>query len=305
VVAAVALAGAFACRPEPGLGSVAYTRGALVHVLDLSTCRERVRHAASPRPRPAVAIVARRKGGSGSQAIVVRDRRTGTARTVYRVAESYSRIPAGAPGPIVLLKVAGGWIFFAIDPQGSASLAADGLVVQVVSKRGGPVHTIGPMLGYADYLAWCGGRLVYTAGVDRIAWHDKRLLVARPPDWRARPLVQAPGRAFGSVTCSPDGRSVVVEEQRAGGVNMTSVRAHWSLWRVGLDGSQARLTSPPAGFADDSPRADGSTILFVRSRRGHGTLYALRGGHVVGPFASLGFDLGYYGHHRWRYTVGG
>jgi hypothetical protein len=309
VVAAVAVAGALACRPQPGLGPVTYTRGALVHVLDLATCREHVHRAPAPMAQPTLAsggvtvgIAVRRHGLSGSQSIVVRAGRT--RRVVHRVAESFRRIPAGAPGPIMLLKLAGGWVFFALDPQGSASLAADGLRLQVVSTRGGPVRTIGPTLARDDYLAWCGGRLVYTGGGDRIATTHKQLLVAGPPDWRPTPLVRAPGRAFGSVVCAPDAKSVVVQEQRDTGTNMTSVRAHWSLWRVTLDGRRTRLTSPPAGFADDSPRFDGPTILFVRERRGDGVLYALRSGRVVGPFASLGFDLGYYGHHAWPYTVG-
>jgi hypothetical protein len=86
---------------------------------------------------------------------------------------------------------------------------------------------------------------------------------------------------------------------------MSSVWAHWSLWRVSLHGSQHRLTSPPAGYSDESPRfsRDGRTLFFVRSRKGVGELYALRGGRVLGPLASLGFRLGYYGHTDWAYSV--
>lgn len=307
MVAALAVTGALACRPEPGLGRISYTRAARVHVLDLATCRERVHRAPAPRPQPMLAedgvtvgVRVRRNGPTGSQAIVVHDH--GRTRVVHRVAESFRRIPAGAPGPIVLLKLAGGWIFFAVDPQGSASLAADGLVMRAVSTRGGPVRTIGPSLARADYLAWCGGRLVYTGGRDRIATTHKQLLVAAPPDFRPRLLVREPGQAFGSLACAPGGRSVVVQQQRQTGPNM-NVSAHWALWRVALDGRRTRLTSPPAGYADDSPRFDGSTVLFVRERRGSGALYAFRAGSLLGPFASLGFDLGYYGHHAWPYTV--
>lgn len=313
MVAAVAAAAAFACRPEPGLGPVSYTRGAVVHVLDLATCRERVRRApaaAPPAPlasadgRITVTVAARQSGAKGSQSIVVHDRRAATARTVYRVAESYARIPAGAPGPLMLFKLSGDarWIFFAIDPQGSQSLAADGLRMLVVSTRGGRVHRIGPTLAGDDYLSWCNGALVYTGGGDRIATTNKQLLVAKPPDWRPRPLVPGRGRAFGSVTCAPDRRSVVVQEQRDTGPNM-NVRAQWSLWRVGLDGREARLTAPPRGSADESPRFGGSTLLFVRSLRGHGALYGLRHGRVVGPFASLGYGPAYYGHYSWPYAV--
>jgi hypothetical protein len=160
------------------------------------------------------------------------------------------------------------------------------------------------MLVYRDYLAWCGGRLAFTAGIDRVAADRKQLLVAAPPDWRSRPLVRAPGRSWGSLACAPDGRSVVVQSQpQSDDPDFFATR--WSLWRVGLDGTRRRLTSPPRGFADESPRLsrDGATVLFVRSHRGAGALYALRDGRLTGPLLSLGSQLGYYGHHDWWQTA--
>jgi hypothetical protein len=77
------------------------------------------------------------------------------------------------------------------------------------------------------------------------------------------------------------------------------------LWRVGLDGTSTRLTSPPRGYADESPHfaPDQSTLYFVRARRGDGKLYALRGGRIVGPLLTLGHEDGYYGHTAWPYSV--
>jgi hypothetical protein len=311
VVVALAAAAVFACRPEPGLGAVAVSRRNLIHAIDLSTCSERTRRAArlrfsprllSPDGRSTARIVFRRNGRRGSQTIVVRNRRTGLDRPVLTVRESYMRAPAGMPGPLGLV----GWspdsrrLLFYLDPQGSASLAADGLTVQTVSSRGGPVRTVARMLVHSDYLTWCGRRLVLTAGGDRIATTNKRLAVATAPDWRARTLVHARGRAWGAVTCAPDGRSVVVQSQpdRNDGYFF---HTHWALWRVGLDGSLTRLTSPPKGYADESPRfsRDGKTIMFVRSLHGVGRLYALRNGKLTGPLVSLGYSLGYYGHQDW------
>jgi hypothetical protein len=84
--------------------------------------------------------------------------------------------------------------------------------------------------------------------------------------------------------------------------NASFFATRWALWRVGLDGTRRRrLTSPPTGDADESPRfaADHRTLLFVRSRKGVGRLYALRNRRVVGPLLSLGYSLGYYGHQAW------
>ena len=142
-----------------------------------------------------------------------------------------------------------------------------------------------------------------TAGGDRIASHNKRLVATGPPGWRATLLVRAPERAWGSLTCAPGGRAVVVQSQRASGVDEGRIHQHWALWRVGLDGAQQQLTSPPAGYADDSPRFGGGTLYFVRSHAGVGSLYAVRNGKLLGPLVPLGPDVGYYGNYDWPYSV--
>jgi len=339
VVAAVAAAAAFSCRPEPGLGSVALARGGKLHLVDLATCRDRVlvgrgvqgpvrfveggraieygykrwvvpvkggtprkQGAAhglpSPDRRSVADVTVRRLGPKAAvQTIVVRS--GGSTSDIYAVRESYAKIPGGVPGPVGLVGWSpdARWLFFYIDPMGSQSIAADGLMLQVVPVAGGGPKNVALGLGKK---AWCGNTLVITAGGDRIATTNKRLVVARAPDWRPRLLVRAPGHAWGSLSCAPDGRSVVVQSQRAS-TDAYFFATHWSLWRVALDGTTQRLTWPPPHFADESPRfsRDGKTILFVRSRKGVGKLYALLGGKVVGPLLSLGYQLGYYGSQDW------
>jgi hypothetical protein len=300
VVAAGVAAAAFTCRPERGLGSVAYTRAAIRHVVDLSTCRDRTIGTVSSRPPrlPGATVRSTGRGKTAKETIWV------NGRPIFSETEYYRTIgPGDTPGPIVLLRFSGDrrWLFFTIDPGGSGSIAADGLVLRVVSTRGGRVYKLGTMLPTDDRLAWCDGRLAFSGGGDRVAWHNKRLLTASPPDWRVRPLVSDRGRAWGTLTCSPDGQSVVVQSQRespAAGF----MDAKWALWRVGLDGSERQLTTPPAGSADETPKFAGNTLLFVRTTKLHGTLYALHDGRLAGPFAWLGFSLGYYGHHAWPYT---
>jgi hypothetical protein len=310
VVAVAAVAVALSCRPEPGVGTLIYTRNGRQHALDLADCRDRVLQPGASKPSPfispdgrlAATVVATRHGNQGTNAIVVRSRRTGATRTIYRVLESYRSIPAGAPGPIMLFRWSGDgrWLFFAIDPQGSASLAADGLPLQVISTRGGRPHRLGMTLGYSDYLTWCSGRLVFTGGGDRLATTNKRLLVASPPAWRARPLLETPKRAWGSLACAPDSRSLVAQSQpKSDDYDFSATK--WELWRVGMNGSRRRLTSPPPHSADESPRfsRDGRSIFFVRSRRGLGSLFTLRGERLSGPLLRIGYSLGYYGHRCW------
>jgi hypothetical protein len=191
------------------------------------------------------------------------------------------------------------WIFFAVDPGGSASMAVDGLTLRVVSAAGGGAFRLKRMLLYPDYLAWCGGRLFFVAGVWRVATDHKRLFVAAPPNWRPRPYVGAAARSFGSLACAPSGRWLVAQSQPQSD-NPSFFATHWALWRIGVDGSMRQLTIPPLHHADESPRfAPDGSLLFVRSRQGRGKLFALRRGRLLGPLLSLGYSLGYYGHHAW------
>jgi hypothetical protein len=290
VVAAASTGGAAAHAFCPGIsGRVAYPKAGKVHVISLESCDAvTVGKAPSTPPRPAGVRT------SGARAAVQRIWVHG--RLVFARRES---------GPVVPLRLSddGRWLFFAIDPQASASIAADGLDLLVVSTHGGAVHRLGMTLAYPDYLAWCGGRLVYAQGPDRIAIHAKRLLVAAPPYWRPHPLWNDPSLSFASPTCDPQGSSVAVLAQRSG-VDARFFDTRWALWRVGLDGSRQLLDRPPAGWADESPSwaPDGGALAFVREHNGHGQLAVLVGKDIYGPLAELGYSLGYYGHHDWGLT---
>lgn len=289
-----------ACTPHPGLGTVAIQRPAIVRVVDLASCRVTTERPAKPAGGPT--IVVRRTGKAGTQSIVF------DGRMVLTVHESFARIPAGSPGPIELKGISPDrrWILYAIDPMGSASLAADGLTLQAVSTTGGRSRTVASGLLYSDYRAWCDFRtLVITAGGDRIATNNKRLVVTGPPTWRPHLLVHMPTHAFGSVVCAPDGESVVVQSQPQS-ADGSFFHTRWHLQRIWFyDGAQKTLTHPPLGYADESPHfsPDERTIYFVRSKRGIGELYALRAGKLVGPLLSLGYSMGYYGANAWPYTV--
>ena len=215
---------------------------------------------------------------------------------------AHGRAPRAARAPVS----PGGQFELRWDVPQSNSLAADGVALEVETRSSGARHLLSRrMLGYPDYTTWCGTRtLVFVDGFDRVATHDKRLMLAAAPDWRPRPLWRDPRRAFGSVACAPDGKAVAVLAQAARN-DANFFHARWQLWCVGLDGSRRLLDQAPAGSADESPRwsRDGRSLLFVRERRGVGRLMLWRSGHVTGPIASFGYSLGYYGHHDWWATA--
>lgn len=277
-----------ACTPHPGLGTVVYHHVAT----NLATCARRsgslpkaARGGPTVRVRP------------DSQSIVFRD------RVVLTVEESHRNAPAGKPGPLWVFGTSpdSRWILYTIDPFGSASIPADGLKLSAIRVTGGRSYPLPLGLLYDDYRAWCGNRLAMTAGGDRIAVHAKRLIVTGPPDWKPHRVVPHPRMSFGSLVC--DGADSVVVQAQPSSTDANFFHTHWSLYRVRFDGSMTRLTRPPSGYADESPELAGGVLYFVRSTHGHGKLYALRNGKVVGPLLSLGYSLGYYGHQSWPYSV--
>jgi len=250
--------------------------------VDLSTCKT------SPYSQPSGGDATTVRVTKDSQSIVFR------GKVVLKIHEDHRGFPAGSPGPIVLEGVSPDrkWILYAIDPMGSESLAADGLTLRAVSVVTGRSRVIAGGLLYDDYRAWCGGSLVMTAGGDRISTHNKWLIATAPPDWRARVVFKDSRVAFGSLAC--DGNGVVVQSAPASGVN-DNVHAHWSIWRVGLDGSRTRLTRA-GGLSDESPHVAGSVVYFVR----RGWLSALHVGRLLKLPPTT---TGYYGHTDWPYLV--
>lgn len=287
-------------------GSVTYVRGGKQHSVSLATCVDRTVQKTqtttgglvSAQGEVASIRTIRPAHGIGSETIVV------DGKPILHVREDYRTIPGGEPGPLGLVTWSpdSRWLFYDVDPMSSASIAADGLGLRALDVADGHTVAVTMMLMDRDYLTWCGSTLVLTAGGDRLATHDKHLVAARAPGWKPHAIWNAPGRAFGSVACAPSGQDVAVLSQRDNGDDWNFFAPRWQLWRVGLDGSHTLLDAPPAGYADESPHwsPDGGSLLFVRERKGDGTLTLLHDDHVEGPLANLGYSLGYYGHHDWE-----
>ena len=168
----------------------------------------------------------------------------------------------------------------------SASTAADGLPLRTSAA------TLPPTLLYHDWVAWCGGRLYVAAGIDRYATHGKRIVALAAPSWRPRDVSRDARLSWVAPTCA--GGRVLVSAGR------NFVERHFGLERrsVYVLSPRRRLTTPPAGATDESPRAAGDEVLFVRVRAFVARLELLHGGRVR-ELAKLGRSIGYYGHYDW------
>src|SRR5436190_941221 len=152
------------------------------------------------------------------------------------------------------------------------------------------------------------GRAAAAVGPGRggIRRHDRS---ASAPRWRARNLSRDATQSWVSPACAADGERIVA----AAGPNRTENRfgeERRSVWVLAADGSsRKRLTSPPPGATDESPRwsSDGRWILFVRSNRttrnatAFGSLYLLEVAtrRLRGPLARVGPAGNYYGLYGW------
>jgi hypothetical protein len=247
--------------------------------------------------------------------VVVRSRRTrGSIWILVGPRRTPNQVIAFSSGPPELAAVSPIWVAYWVRPGASNSIAADGLPLEakyfVSGARGSQLAEA--TLLWPDYLTRCGRGLVFTAGADRYASSNKRLLAATPSTtdrgWTIRVLSRDRTRSWVAPACSPDARWVAAAagRHRVGRFG----REARSIWRLATRGSSRRqLTRAPAGKSDESPRwsKNGRFVLFVRSgpTRGNatavGSIYLVpsRGGSAIGPFARLGPTGNYYGHYDW------
>jgi len=225
-------------------------------------------------------------------------------------AGSLRRVVGPLPGvvrPIVTGFSADGRVLWWPDEQGSASLAADGLLLHANNSR------IATTLAFPDYVVRCGRHLAVAAGSDRFTTHGKRIL------FDGRDVSRDRTRSWVSPSCDPEG--IVIA---AAGRNWQEAgfgHEHRAIWQ--LLPARKRLTQPPPGWTDENPHllADGST-LFVRTRQtahkvngewfttSRGLIELLTRGKLV-HVANVGFTssevkgpwLNYYGHYNWPWWI--
>jgi dipeptidyl aminopeptidase/acylaminoacyl peptidase len=221
--------------------------------------------------------------------------------------------PAGGRPAVVtankgnVLELAGWWpdgtgLLSWLDPQGSASIAADGLPLDSVGLPARRPRQLAWTLVHGSWLAFSpGGRsLAAVSGGDRVIWSGGKHIVLCQHTGRCAPVSQPAGVVSLDPSWSPDGTDLVFARLSAAGPFGPNGHADFSpswirrwqatsrLWLASATGTTPRpLTAAGPGAADPVWGSDGS-ILFVRNDQ----LWLLPPGaaaaaRVTGPLGAL------------------
>ena len=208
------------------------------------------------------------------------------------------------------LRLAGWWpdglgLLVWVDPQHSASLAADGMsLVSVGLDAGAGAHPLATTLGYPSWLSWSpdGHRLVVAAGSDRRTWTGKRLTVCDAHRGDCLPLVLPQGKVAVDPAWSPDGARIVyvqADDQPGTGGETAAWTASRQLWTVKPDGSDAtRVASDLTGASEPRWNSAGALISVVAADR---VLVLDPSSGATTPVGGLlsAADVDYYGTADW------
>ena len=228
--------------------------------------------------------------------------------------------PAGGPPRVVtagngsVLELAGWWpdgsgLLFWPDPQGSGSIAADGLPLDTVSPAGGrPRELADTMLVHGSWVAFAPGghAAAVVAGGYREIWGGHKQVTICHPAGGCAAVAQGSGVVSLDPSWSPDGKLLVFARASAAGPFGPRGRADFSqswirrwqatsrLWLA--TGSTARPLAAAGGGALDPVWGSDGSLLFVRDDR----LWLLPPGAarptpVAGPLGAL-TDQTYYGY---------
>lgn len=205
------------------------------------------------------------------------------------------------------------WTF----PEGSPSLAADGVALSCVPAQGGvPTQVIQAMLPEPRFVSWSpnGEQLALISGVGRETWFNKALVIASPDGQKAKTLTASDEIAL-SPTWAPDARRLAYVSAPAlqgvsGGDAARAALASRRIWTIEADGKNKRQLTQDIQFRDEYPlwSRDGKVILFLRLQEQSSTTRAslwtmnpdgaqLR--QVVGELSPLPDWFGFYGLSDW------
>lgn len=203
---------------------------------------------------------------------------------------------------------------FWVNRYGSASLTEDGLPLQLITLdhpgTAVTLSTLSPV--QPEAVTTCGDRLVFVAGGGRDGTLGKRLASAYAIDgWQAGSMTDG-SRSAVSPSCAPEGDWLAAAIGPNGQWHAGQEQRSIELFPM-HNGRRTRLTTPPPGTSDESPRLtrDGRWVLFIRSKltrtgaTGAGYLISTSkpGGRPIGPLFTAGPASDYYGTYNWTEAV--
>lgn len=249
----------------------------------------------------------RQKDGSfhGVELLNVAKTLDGAQTTWYRVPTRFtpsSGYTSPAIGQVVVLPHRQGLLFW-LDPDHSASLAADGLALYELARPGARPRKVAVTVGSAVSLGGNSGFAV-GAGGDRYAWRTKHAVACSTGSSCA--TVPAPtGHLSLDPAWSPDGSTLAYVAARAGRSSnffQQTIRRWYDtrqLWLL-AKGSRPRVVPESTGAAAPTWSRDGRSVLFVANDSlwllPHLNAHPIR---IAGPLFRPSFWPSYYGQVDW------
>jgi dipeptidyl aminopeptidase/acylaminoacyl peptidase len=223
-----------------------------------------------------------------------------------------------------LVKLAG-WlpgghgILYWIDPMASGSIAADGMRLLALNLGSGEARHLGLTLGYRDWIAVSGNRLLVVNGGGRSAFYGKHLRLGSASGRCRRLSGVTPGQISFDPAWGPNRGAiafVVAPAWNTAGFQSAAKYRNWLdahvLWTAQPDGSGAAPAGAgvPKGVQDPTWTRDGQGVLFVKdgalwldSHLGAASphpIARLVPAHAVPTFQNPAYQTWYYGHMDWH-----
>lgn len=221
-------------------------------------------------------------------------------------------VPTGGGLPTVwktstadVLEVAGWWTNWGVaywdDPNGSASIAADGLTLDVVPGAAQTPYSLGNMLVRSDWLGADGaGDATMVAGGSRVEWQGKTVQTCSP--FTCRAVTLPAGTVSVDPAISSAGQIAFVEGKASSSYTsdpsqVSAWEASHTLWVAAKGSDKPVLVSGGQGASAPRWSPDGHQLMFVRDD----ALWVLPagGGRPARVASGLAEPPDYYGQVQW------
>ena len=223
-------------------------------------------------------------------------------------------VPTGGGLPTVwktstadVLEVAGWWTNWGIaywdDPNGSASIAADGLALYVLPGAAQTPHSLGTALVRSDWLGSDNtGEATMVAGGSRVEWQGKAVQTCTP--FTCRALTVPAGTVSVDPAMAGSGQIAFVEGKASGSFTadpsqVSAWEAGHTLWVAAKDSDRPVAVSGGQGASAPRWSPDGRQLMFVRDD----SLWVLPagGGRPTSVVSGLAEPSDYYGQEQWAF----